>query len=465
MLSKFADECKENYENDKSTNVLLSCPQNRYASLSAANFMPYANHVHAHETLQAALGLRSLPPRCPVNFAQTKAMLGYDPHNLDAVESILPHLSPTVLRERISLLLVSKNQPPLLNPRPGCEFSLAYIVYCALHFDPQNVSLWSSRDVRLDHCAENSAILALWHLKAQAQEALLKLGYDHSPTMRKRAGMIWHSHLDVLRYRSYHSKNPLQRWATLADKAAKQISTNITALCSLAWPVYCLRTEKPCDKGKFKALFEQAAAVGFALDPFSSELTEGDFKKFQIEQHWAKYQHFLSLKGSYQHLVEHSFYTMTPMAKLNNDVLEKYKVPDFEVLFNAVKVNLPLTPADANKEAKKNPGCYLVGLRLKKRRQRMVDQSYSDDEVDWDAPRKKKAVVKKKKTAFSTKGCAGDSDFESLAETDISPQKRHVDPQEVLCFGRKNRGDMLNEMDTSSISSFSREMMMAEEME
>lgn len=464
MISRIAQGCKEQYTQNSRAAIIASSHNLRYKALAVHHWMPRYTHVHAHETLEAVKGNRSMPPRCPVTFAKTKAMLGYDEDNLEAVETILPHLCPTVLRERISLLRVLDGFPPLLIPRPGTEFSMEYILYCALYYDQANCTLYSNRNVNLENNNKNTAPGLLWELKAHAQEAVVAFGYDDSDMMRKRVNQIWHSHLDVLKYKQYHSNKPIQRWATLEVKAIKDVKSHITALCALAFPSYCHQQKGPCDKANYKTHFEKAAQVAFALDPFADDLTLENFQEYSIGDHFELYKKFLALKGALANLELHSHYSQMPMKKLTGDVLEKYKVPIFEAFFNTVEVYLPKNKEEALLEQQKNCGLDLTMISLGKRLKKMKVVSDSEDDLpDYDVPVKKKAVVRRKNRTSSTKCMPGESDLDSMAETDITPQKRRVRPQEVVDFGRKNSQYMLDRLESSSISSYSREKMMAED--
>lgn len=464
MISKIAKELQTNHKKDVRQTALASSHQLRLKALKVDHMMPYDNHVHSYESLEAIKGNRSIPLKCAVTMAKVKQIMGLDESNPEVVDFNLPHLSPTVLRWRISVKRILAGYGPLLIPRPDTEFSLQYILYCAVYYDEDNLTIFSSKEVNLDSNFDDTALGLLWDLKDQAQVCLVELGYDDSPKMRKYALKIWQAYLDKIRYEHYHKHNPIQRWATLVTNATKEIKANITSLCSLAYANYCLQQIKPVDKPNYKMHFEKAAWVAFALDPLSGDLTKENFEELNLTEKYPVYTKYLALLSCFDNLIRHSTYSQTPMAKLTDDVLEKYKVPVFEVFFRSVEMNLPENKEDAERRMQKNSGLDMTMLSLGKRLRKMrIDSESECEALDYEEPVKKKAVVKKRKATSSTKCLASDSELDSYAETEVSPKKRQVMALEAADFCRKDSQYLLDKLDASSISTRNRERMMEED--
>ena len=464
MLSRIAKELQTNQKKDVRQTALASSHQFRLKVAGVDHMMPYDNHLHPCESLEIVKGNRSVPLKCAVTMAKVKKIMGLDENNPEDVDFNLPHLCPTVLRWRISVKRLLEGYGPLPIPRPKTEFSLAWLLYCAVYYDEDNLTIYSSGEVNLDNRFDDTVLGILWDLKAQAQAALVEMGYDDTPKMRKFALQIWQAYLDKIRYEHYHKHNPIQHWASLLAKATDEIKTKITALCSLAYANYTLQQIKPVDKVNYKRHFEKAAWVAFALDPLSGDLSKANFEELGLSEKFPIYQKYQGLLTSFDNLIRHSTYSQTPMAKLTDDVLEKYKAPVFEVFFKSIPMNLPENTEDAERRKQKNAGVDMTMLSLGKRLKKMrIDSETEDEPLDYEEPIKKKAVVKKRKTTSSTKCVAGDSDLDSYAETEVSPKKRQVMALEIADFCRKDSEYLLDKLDASSISTRTRERMMEED--
>ena len=119
-----------------------------YKKLELTCKLPSRDYVTYGEMIAANKGERTLPNIDGVVWKNAVQLVEYESK---AQKSLKPHskmLDSTALRIRISTLCLMKNLPPLMTPKPGCEFEKVYLVYCALKFDQGNLTRW--REAKID---------------------------------------------------------------------------------------------------------------------------------------------------------------------------------------------------------------------------------------------------------------------------------------------------------------------------
>jgi hypothetical protein len=171
------------------------------AALEKMFLVPFEKNCHINELLEAKDGRRSIPARDEDVHNKVKYKLGHaeDPKKKIFYEPITEFRCATMLRERLDLFLVScMGKPPLVQPRPGHEHSLFFIVYACHQFDPGNVTSWNSGGISppKDGCYVKSRIAE----KFKCCVELENMGYLHEGDMYNKHLRLFHQSLNCIKY-------------------------------------------------------------------------------------------------------------------------------------------------------------------------------------------------------------------------------------------------------------------------
>lgn len=287
-----------------------------YNELAKRVLMPFPNMLHAYEIVQCFNGERTLPPADKELFEQTKLILGMRRALNPNEDPLQAHRCATVIRERIDKYLCLQELGPLPQPREHCEFTLFYVVYCALAIDPRNLTQWRDVVVKFDDLLPNTHLGKAYALKAKAFAKLEQLGFVLYGAMHTAALAILHLHFDKLRFAVYNQRQVEPIYDKAIDKAELETQAKIKTLSRECHLRYCLLGNNDLDAVDYFNQFETQAYIALALDPFDDTIPESWFKSSGNEHMLADYQLFRGQCAELRAMYAHSKSMMTSHYKV-----------------------------------------------------------------------------------------------------------------------------------------------------
>lgn len=237
-----------------------------WRQVASRTIVPKISMIHGYEMTQALNGERTLLPADTNLFERAKVICGLATSKNPkwSYLALEQHRNATAIRQRLDLLLATRGAPPLLQPRPKCQFTFFWAVYAALCVDPNNLTQWCDDFVDLDGLASDSFLYHVWMLKSKAFEALEQLGFSYNGRMEKNAKKILHLSQDRIKYRTFNVKAGDKSYDPAITSCNKKIKLKINALMGEAEIIYFAKGDYSFTRLQWRERFIIAAQVAFA---------------------------------------------------------------------------------------------------------------------------------------------------------------------------------------------------------